>query len=71
MPDLSPRPAPRLVDHMNDAKGYDVAFFADRDAILIRHLGQFIRLGPAERDPFIRLFLQAERQAGAYKAPAS
>ena len=39
MPDLSPRPAPRLVDHMNDAKGYDVAFFADRDAILIRHLG--------------------------------
>jgi len=72
MPDDWKTPSqPRLIGHLNDASGNSVAVSADRDAVVIRCGGQDIRLRDADRDPFIRLFMMAERHAEAYEGPAS
>ena len=54
---------PRLIGHLNDAHGRSVAVSVDRDAVIIRRGGQDIRLGAAERDTFMRIYHEAERQA--------
>ncbi len=62
---------PRLIGHMNDASGRSVAFSVDRHEVVICYGGQKLRLGADGRDPFIRLFMQAEREAGAHEGPVS
>ena len=54
---------PRLIGHFSDTRGNSVAISVDRDAVVIRRGGQDIRLGAAGRDVFMRLFMDAERQA--------
>ncbi len=72
MPDDWKTPSqPNLIGHLNDASGHSVAVSVDRDAVVIRCNGQDIRLGDAERDTFIRLFMMAERHAEAYEGPVS
>ena len=56
---------------MTDASGHSVAFLVIGGDVIIRRSGQEIRLGAAERDRFIRLFMDAERQAEAYEGPGS
>ena len=69
MPDDWKTPSqPRLVGHLNDASGNSVGFSVSRDQVVIRRGGVNIRLSAAERDPFMRLFMQAERQAEAWTA---
>ena len=62
---------PRLIGHMKDASGSSVAFCVSGDQIIIRRGGQDIRLSADGRDPFIRLFMQAEREIQAHEDPAS
>ena len=62
---------PSLTGHMTDASGHSVAFLVIGGDVIIRRSGQEIRLGAAERDRFIRLFMDAERQAEAYEGPVS
>ena len=72
MPDDWKTPGkPLLIGHLSDASGHSVAVSADRGAVVIRRGGQDIRLGNADRDVFIRLFMMAERHAEAYAGPAS
>ena len=55
----------RLIGHLNDAHGRSVAISVDGDAVVIRRGGQDIRLGADERDTFMRIYMEAERQAEA------
>ena len=57
-----------LVGHMRDATGRSLAVSADEDAVILRWAGQDIRLRADERDPFMRLFMTAEREAGVWTA---
>ena len=66
MPDDWKTPSqPRLIGHMKDASGNSVAFCVSGDQIIIRRGGQDIRLGADERDTFMRIYIEAERQAEA------
>ena len=67
MPDLTPA-QPRLIGHMRDVTGRSLAVSADRDTVILRWAGQSIRLGPAERAVFIRLFMLAKGEAAAAAA---
>jgi hypothetical protein len=58
----------RPVGHMNDDHGHNVAFDVDRSVVVIRRGGQDIRLSAGSRDPFMRLFMEAEREAGTWTA---
>ena len=69
MPDDWKTPAtPTLVGHFNDAARRNVAILTDRGDVIIRTTGRDLPLGAAERDRFIRLFMDAERQAEAWTA---
>ena len=69
MPDDWKTPTkPRLIGHMTDASGHSVAFLVVGGDSIIRRSGQEIRLGAAERDRFIRLFMDAEREIEAWTA---
>ena len=64
MPDDWKTPSqPRLIGHLNDASGRSVAVSVDRDEVVITYGGQKLRLSLDERDTFMRIFMQAERQA--------
>ena len=62
---------PRLIGHLNDAHGHSVALSVDGGDVVIRRGGQDIRLSAEERDTFMRIFVEAGRQAEAYEGPAS
>ena len=66
MPDDWKTPSkPRLIGHLNDSHGHSVAISVDRDAVVIRRGGQDIRLDAYDRDTFMRIYMEAERQAEA------
>ena len=61
----------RLIGHMNDTDGNSVAVSVSRDVIIIRRAGQDIRLCGARVTVFMRLLMDAERQAEACEGPVS
>ena len=66
MPDDWKTPSkPRLIGHLNDAHARSVAISVDGDAVVIRRGGQDIRLDAYDRDTFMRIYMEAERQAEA------
>lgn len=58
---------PRLVGHVNDASGDSVAFLQDRDVVLIQQHGLSIRIGPDERETFVRWLWETEAKAEAWE----
>ena len=61
---------PRLIGDLNDTHGHSVAISVDRGDVIIRRGGQDIRLDAYDRDTFMRIYMEAERQAEAWTAAA-